>query len=61
LVAFPASTSFNTTNWYYRADTIPGYVYKNFTASSFGPAILLTTASADTDYTVPCFSYGAGE
>jgi hypothetical protein len=54
LVAFPAGTSISTANRYYRPDSIPGYVYKNFTNASAGAAIIMTTMGSSTNCNTAC-------
>jgi rRNA maturation protein Nop10 len=54
LVAFPAGTSISTANRYYRPDSTPGYVYKNFTNASAGAAIIMTTLGSSTNCNTAC-------
>jgi len=42
-VAFPAGTSIVTANRYYRPDTPTGFIYKNFTSTTPGVSIIMTT------------------
>ena len=55
LVAFPAGTSINATNWYYAR--LDGFllVYKNFTPTSSGsPAVILVTSGSSANCTNVC-------
>jgi len=54
LVAFPAGTSITTTNRYYKPDSIPGFVYKNFTNAAAGAAIIMTTLGSSTNCNTAC-------
>jgi hypothetical protein len=53
-VAFPAGTSIVALNRYYRPAAFTGQIYKNFTAGSPGPSLILTTVGNSTVCNTAC-------